>query len=372
MNIRQQPLAGSSFTNWIGLLIENRGVDFQYIPRAIYISFMSFISIPNRIFENILFGEKIKNVRIDQPPIFIIGHWRSGTTYCHNVLSQDPNLGYVSSLQAWTPGIFLGSRPIAQFVLGSNLPKTRPMDNIRLSTDSPQEEEYALGNMSPYCFYHGWYFPRNMKEYFRKFVLFEDPYHEVQDKWKKVYLKILKQATLNMEGKRLAIKNPTNTARINLLLEMFPNAKFIHIYRNPCHVYASTKKMYQNLLRLFSLQHISSQEIEKNIISFYRQTMQKYLAEKEKIPESNLIEIKYEDFELDPIKYMKEIYEKFDIPNFVEAKPYFESYIQSQQKYQKNNYVLDEEILQKVNKNWGFALEEFNYKVSTLMEKPSI
>ena len=28
--------------------------------------------------------------KIDQPPVFIIGHWRSGTTMLHELMIQDP------------------------------------------------------------------------------------------------------------------------------------------------------------------------------------------------------------------------------------------------------------------------------------------
>jgi hypothetical protein len=51
----------------------------------------------------------------------------------------------------------------------------------------------------------------------------------VIEEWKEIYLYLLKKETLYRDGKRLVLKNPANTARVTLLLEMFPNARFVHI-----------------------------------------------------------------------------------------------------------------------------------------------
>ena len=253
MSLHLHPLAGGSFTNWLELLRANNGIDNQYLFKGTLISLASFSGIPSRILEKIIFDRQIKEITV-KSPIFIIGHWRSGTTYLHNLITQDDNLGYISSLQTWTPELFLGSRPIVQYILKRFLPEIRPMDNIELSSELPQEEEYALGNVSLNSFYHGWYFPKNMKKYFRELILINNFQQKSQLEWSKAYLRILKKATFNMNGKRLIIKNPANTVRIKALLEMFPHAQFVHIYRNPYLVYLSTRNLYHKLLPVLGLQ----------------------------------------------------------------------------------------------------------------------
>lgn len=363
MTMIQQPLTGGSFTNWIKLLQENGGVDLKYLPRAAYVSVLSFSGIPNRIFERLRFGELIANSTIEEDPIFIIGHWRSGTTYLHNLMTQDPHLGYISSLQAWCPEMFIASKPITKFMLEKTLPETRPMDNINLSSDAPQEEEYAIGNLSPYCFYHGWYFPKKMKKFFNSYVLFEGVSQQTKANWKKVYLNIIKKANFSMNGKRLVIKNPANTARIKILLDMFPDAKFIHIYRNPYIVYLSTQNMYKKLIETFAFQDISLEEISKNIFVFYKQLMQKFFEEKKLIPPGNLVEIKYEDFEVNQIGELERIYHQLKLPNFEQAKDNFEKYIAAQANYQKNQYTWNEQTSSKIKKYWNFTIEQWNYSI---------
>lgn len=361
MSITLHPLAGGSFINWLKLLRANKGIDSQYFLKGILISLTSITGIPNRILEKVIFDRQIENISM-KSPIFIIGHWRSGTTYLHNLITQDNNLGYVSSLQTWTPELFLASEAIVQYILKTFLPENRPMDNIKLSGNSPQEEEYALGNVSPYSFYHGWYFTKNMKRHFKESVLFEYS-QEIQQEWCEAYLRVLKKATFKMNGKRLVLKNPANTARIQTLLKMFPQAKFVHIYRNPYAVFLSTKNLYRQLLPVLELQKTDDREVEENILWLYRETMSKFFADKHLIPPANLIEIKYEDFIINPCQFLQQIYEKLDLTEFYWQKTKFERYITTQSNYKSNQYSLTQKDIDTVKRHWNFALEQWQYSV---------
>ena len=362
MSIPLHPLAGGSFVNWLELLRANKGIDNQYLFKGFLISLASISGIPNRFLEKVIFDRQIEKLTI-QSPIFIIGHWRSGTTYLHNLITQDDDLGYISSLQTWTPELFLGSEPIIQYILKRFLPKIRPMDNVELSAELPQEEEYALGNVGLYCFYHGWYFPKNMKQYFRQFVLFNNLSPQIQTEWQAAYLRIMKKATYKMNGKRLIIKNPANTARIKTLLKMFPEAKFIHIYRNPYTVFASTKNLYRKLLPSLKLQTISDREIEDNIILFYREIMSKFFEDKKLIPQGNLVEIKYEDLVDNYLDVLEQIYRQLNLSEFDWKKAKFARYAEARSRYRSNQYFLSQEDKNKVAKNWGFAIDRWQYNV---------
>ena len=362
MSIPLHPLAGGSFTNWLELLRANKGIDNRYLLKGFLISLASIAGVPNRILEKAIFDRQIEKLTVFSP-IFIIGHWRSGTTYLHNLITQDDDLGYVSSLQTWTPELFLGSEPIIQYILKRFLPEIRPMDNVELSAELPQEEEYALGNVGSHCFYHGWYFPKNMKQYFRQLVLFDNSSPKIQTEWQAAYLRILKKATYKMDGKRLVLKNPANTARIKTLLKMFPEAQFIHIYRNPYAVFASTKNLYRKLLPSLELQKISDREIEDNIILFYRETMFKFFEDKNLIPQSNLVEIKYEDLVGNSINVLEHIYQQLNLSRFEWKKAKFSRYAEARSRYQRNQYYLSQEDKNKVAQNWGFAIDRWQYSV---------
>ena len=45
------------------------------------------------------------------------------------------------------------------------------------------------------------------------------------------------------QNSRLLIKSPVHTGRVKLLLDLFPNAQFIYIHRNPYQVFKSAVHM---------------------------------------------------------------------------------------------------------------------------------
>jgi hypothetical protein len=163
------------------------------------------------------------------------------------------------------------------------------------------------------------------------------------------------------QGKRFLSKNPPNTARITALLELFPEAKFIHIYRSPYKVYLSTKKMRKNVLDKLALQNASEEELEQQVIKNYIRLMKSYFEQKEQIKKDKLVEIKYEDLTSNPIEQVKKIYSTLDLPGFEDALPQMEKYLEKQSKYKTNVYTIDDKIVNHVNENWKFAIELWGY-----------
>ena len=99
-----------------------------------------------------------------------------------------------------------------------------------------------------------------------------------------------------MGGRRLVLKNPANTGRIRALLNLFPDAKFIHIYRNPYDVFLSTVWLQRSVIPRSQVQDISPDTVEAHVLRFYIQLQQKYLAEKDLIPAGSLAEVRFEDW----------------------------------------------------------------------------
>jgi len=360
---RLQPLAFGRYTNWLRLLLDAGRIDLRYMPRALFVSTVSFLTIPIRLFEWARYGATLKQIEIEHPPVFIIGHWRSGTTLLHNLMSLDENLGYVTMYQTIAPDFFLVATRFVKRMIARAMPAKRVMDNMAWNIELPQEEEFALANISPYSFYHHWSFPRKASEYFRKYAIFEDVPRSTVQRWQRSYLSILKKATLKHRGKPLVIKNPTNTGRIRVLLELFPQARFIHIYRNPYIVFLSTKRLYQKTLAITQLQEIGPQEVEHNILRFYQKIMQRFLEDKALIPPENLVEVRFEDLEARPLQELQRIYAALRLPGFEQLEPVWRAYLEAQRGYRKNVYRIEREDIEKVNRWWRFALERWGYSL---------
>ncbi|MCX6662604.1 MAG: sulfotransferase [Euryarchaeota archaeon] len=356
----QHPLFGISTRQWVHLVKKNGGIDRKYLHRALFITLTSLATAPIRTLFKIKYEKKINDVVLHDPPVFIIGHWRSGTTYLHELLSNDPQFCYTTLWSTLLPESCLILEPIKSF-LARFLPSERPMDAIKVDIDGPYEDEAALAVLYPWSFFHCLHFPRNAEEQYLKSIHFQGLSPEEKNQWKAAYLKFIKTVMFMNHGKRFLSKNPPNTARISTLLELFPEARFIHIYRSPYLVYLSTKKMRMKVLDKLALQDASQEEIEKQVVSNYIRLMNSFFEQKELIPKDRFVEVKYEDLIADPMKHIHQIYETLKIPGFETATPHMMKYLERQSEYKTNVYSIDERIVQHVEKNWKFTIDRWRY-----------
>jgi len=359
-------LIGSTIPNFFRVLSMGH-VAWKKIPILALTFIVVVISTPFQIYEYVYFRRKIKQYKFKRSPIFIIGHWRSGTTHLHNLLCKDTNHGFVTTYQGVFPNN-LKSKWIFKTFMEMKIPKTRPSDNVKLSADFPQEEEFALGNMTDATFYHFFYFPSLNDQLYEKFVRLNGISASAKNLLKKKYYELLVKAVFNTHKEQLIVKNPLNTGKINLLLEMFPDAKFIHIYRNPIITYLSTNRFYRSLLPATHLEDYKEAYISEKIIQNYKNLMNDYFETKHLIPEENLIEIKFEEFERNNLFHLKEIYDRFGLESWEEAERHFKAYAVTQRNYQKNKYKISNAELDILKSEWGFALEKLNYTIPDNLE----
>lgn len=360
----EHPVALGSFVSWLKLLADRRDIEVPYIPRALFVFLTTMLTSPLRLCERLLYGRRIQNTPIHPSPIFIIGHWRGGTTHLHNLLCQDESLGSLTTFQAMAPGFCLvGDGSIKRMIAkqaNSRYP-TRLIDNMPLAFDAPQEDEFALASLSPGSFLHAFSFPRQADFFFKRYVLFDGISESALAKWIDTYLTLLRKTTLANGRKRLVVKNCANTARIKTLLGLFPDARFIHIYRNPYDVFLSTLHLYETVLPRSQLQDIDPTQIEDTVLRFYSRLMQRFLADRPIIPEGNLVEVRFEDLESSPLAQLSHVYKSLGLPGFSDTEAAFRSYIDSVSGYKKNTYEMDRSVIDKVNEHWQFAFDEWGY-----------
>ncbi len=344
------PAVGYSFSHLIRLFSKNH-IDLRYYFRAFIILLISFIGIPFRQFENLKYRKRIQKYSIPNDPVFIIGHWRSGTTYLHNVLCKDPQFCYVTTYQGVFPGnVFKGfGRWLFKSFMELLIPDNRKGDNVKLNADYPQEEEFALGAKHNNCFYFFWYFPKKLLEYFDSQLLFKDRKDADIERFKNDYIKLVKKTHILNHKDQLISKNPPNTARIKILLEAFPDAKFIFIYRNPVKVILSTLHFFDKMMPALWFHELNKKERDKVIFELYKRTMDQYFQDKHLIPENQLYEVKFEDLEEDLLPFVKQLYTKLNIPGFDKALPYFRAHLDQGKGYKKNVFNTDKDLLDNIS-----------------------
>ena len=149
------PAVGYSFRVLFFLFGSHR-ISLAFLFRTIITLLINVINFPFRLYEKLMINRKFKSIDIENDPIFIIGHWRSGTTHLHNLLCQDPQMGYATTFQSVFPDTLFNK--VGRFVFEGFakilIPGTRKGDNVTLGTELPQEEEFALGDKTPISFYY--------------------------------------------------------------------------------------------------------------------------------------------------------------------------------------------------------------------------
>ena len=308
-------------------------------------------------------NQKFKSIRPPKivSPIFIIGHWRSGTTFVHNLLSRDPQFGYCTTYQTVFPHLMLCGESIFKRIAGWCMPDSRPTDHLRLSVEQPQEEEFAIANMTYAAFYHFWIFPQNMEYYLNRYLLFESCTYSEKYDFCQATEKMMQTALYCQHKPRFLSKNPPHTARIALLLKMFPDAKFIYIVRNPYAVISSTRRFFSSTISALSLQSIPPCELELQILNCYRAMIERYESDRHLIPPQNLYEMRFEEFSANPVEGVEAIYERLKLGDFNTIADAVTEYAATQADFCQSHYKNSESSAKLIEKYCSATFKRWNY-----------
>ena len=198
------------------------------------------------VFEWFLFNNAVRRVKLKEPPLFVLGHWRSGTTLLHELLMLDERHTCPTTYQCFAPHHFLWTVVVLScFRPAILLPKKRPMDDMAAGWDRPQEDEFALVNLGVPSPYLAWAFPNHGPVYDEYLDLRTLPVAE-RESWKNKWRGFVRRIAL-ANDRRIVLKSPTHTARVRTILEVFPDAKFIHIVRDPLALFPSTVRLWKSL-----------------------------------------------------------------------------------------------------------------------------
>lgn len=326
------------------------------------IRLITALSSPLRLWQDFLYEKKIRAVTFEnQAPTFILGHWRSGTTHLQYLLSLDKRFAYLENFQAFFFRISQFSGPLFKPFVQALMPRKRPQDNIKIDAESPAEEEQPLANLTDCTGMMSFFFPQN-RSYFDKFNIFKGISSEEKKEWQKQFVYLLQNISFYGNNKPLLLKNPHNTGRIKELLELFPEAKFIHIHRNPYDVYRSNIHLYKKTISTQFLQDFSDQEIHERVMYCYEEMMQKYVEEQSLIPKENFFQLSYRELSDRPLETIGSLYQNLKLADFADLEDILTKYLATVKDYKANKFHdLEASTVAEINDRWSFAFEEFNY-----------
>lgn len=294
-------------------------------------------------------------------PVFIIGHWRSGTTFVHNVFTQDEQFGYCTTYQTVFPHLMLWGYGFFRTLVKFFMPNTRATDKMELGVDIPQEEEVALSNMTPLSHYHFLSYPNRMEHWREHALLLNDISPSEREEWKRAQQQLMRISLKVQRKSRFLSKNPPHTARVKALLEVWPNAKFIYLVRNPYTVFESTRNFFTKTIASTTLEPFDSEAYELEVLKTYKALYERYETDKHLIPEGNLFEVRFEDFEANPVEMTEKIYKQLQLGDFETVRPNIEAYVGSKRGFKKNKYQYDPRTVELVDRWCAKAIQQWNY-----------
>jgi omega-hydroxy-beta-dihydromenaquinone-9 sulfotransferase len=355
-------LSGITLGDWLALLRENRfSVDPAYLARAGFISIGAAMNSAYRWQEERRYRRQWQDIDVP-PPLFVLGHWRSGTTHLHYLLGLDDRFACPNLYQVHFPHTFLSTEQSTSSVVAALLPKHRPYDNVRLALEVPNEDEFAMCVLGFMTHYLTGVFPRRAAHY-ERFLTFRNAAPEEVERWKSSLLTFLKKLTFKYR-KPLVVKSPGHTCRIKLLLEMFPDAKFVHIHRDPYTVYQSHVLTHEKGLPFGRLQRTDRFDWSERVIRQYQELYDAYFEERGLIGAGHFHEIRFAELETDPVGEVRKLYEALGLPEFGRAEPALRAYVESQSGYRKNTFVdLAPDVRRRVASEWRRCFEEWGYPV---------
>jgi omega-hydroxy-beta-dihydromenaquinone-9 sulfotransferase len=338
-----------SFGKLISLVVRNKGVSLRFLGRFLFLLQGSIWASVFKIVEKI----KIKRSSIlkehKNGPVFIVGHWRTGSTFLHQLLALDKQFVTPSVVKVSVPDSFLVSQKYFRKIMSKVIGQKRPMDNVKLGPDEPQEDEYAILKMVKNTALEKLFFRKKCNDDFLHDLIVFMENEKISVKWKNAFSLFASKLVYNNDSIAL-FKNPFHSFRIKELKELFPNAKFIHIYRNPVDVIPSTIKMWNIVGRQNLLSGKWTDVSYESAINMYNSL---WLALKEQVKEidkNSFAEIRFEELEENTVESIKQLYNKLNLKYSVEFDNNIKDFLLSLKSYEKNKHILDKEIIDLIQK----------------------
>ncbi len=276
--------------------------------------------------DDILFPN-YKNHPIEKP-LFILGNFRSGSTFLHRLLSRDSET--FTSLTTWdiylTPSVT--QKKITQFIasldnkfFGRILHRAlfafdrATLGKIKIHPISffqPEEDENIHMHIWD-GFFVTFLFP--FMDEFPDYIHFDEALSPERKKRIMTFYRSMLQRHLYANGnKHFVAKNPAFSAKIETLVEFFPDARILYIARNPLDMLPSTVSWINYARGQFTGPHdgyLYTDEILELTQHWYRHPLQ-YL---DSHPSPRHLIVNYEDLIQRPEAVIRGFYEQFGYPD---------------------------------------------------------
>ncbi|HKY93955.1 MAG TPA: sulfotransferase [Kiloniellales bacterium] len=353
------PLAGADLATLLWLLRHGGGVTAGGWSRTALLA-SAVGRLPFTLGERAWVAFRRRGRDLETPPLFVLGHWRSGTTHLLNVLAQG-GFGYTDPMAAGMPLDFLFLGRLLRPLMARALPRNRLIDAVEVTSMSPQEDEMGLACMVSLSYLHAIYFPSRFQPWFNRGLFFDGAGSREVAQWERRFRTYLWKTARWRPDKPLLVKNPVYTGRVAQLERLYPQARYLHIVRNPHEVFASSRSLFARMLELVALQPWDHVRIEDVVLATYARMMDRLIADMATLPRSRFFEVRFEDLEAQPLVELERIHDGLGLGSFAAARPTYAAYLDSVRDYQRAKRSFPERDLALVERHWGRFLDHWGY-----------
>ena len=106
---------------------------------------------------------------------------------------------------------------------------------------------------------------------------------------------------------RWLLKDPSHIGHLPEILNTYPNAKFIHIHRDPIESVGSFCSLTKNIRSAFS-KKVNTEDIGATVIDFWMHNLNKGIEYRKNISSHNIVDISYQEFIKSPLGHIKKSY----------------------------------------------------------------
>lgn len=309
------------------------------------------------------YGRQIADFELSQPPLFIIGHWRSGTTLLHELMYLDERFTAPNTYQCFTPHHCLVSEWILPKLLKFILPRQRPMDNMVAGWDRPQEDEFALLTLGAPTPYLRMAFPNDPPVHMNLLDM-ADVEPAALRQFEQAMLYLVKLIAFQSPDKQVLLKSPPHTGRVGFLSRLFPGAKFVHIARNPYSLFSSTLRLWDALDEAQGFyppkDHNGSRA--EYVFACLERMYHGLEQQRSQLSAAQLCDLKYEDLVKNPEGELARVYEELGLDSFATLQPKITQYFAGQKDYRTNVHQLDPELKARIRQRWATYFDRYGYE----------
>lgn len=369
VSVGSAPLIGIRFRDWRALRTKVAPIPVRHRRRVWHILFQSLLNEAMYLEESRQLNAAIES-QVVPPPLIVLGLARSGTTLLHQLFAQDPRLASCTFNQAFGPHTFLLREGLChgrvastlrafndlwtrwlygRYMLGS---RPRGFDSVLVGLDTPEEDEWALV-MSACSHVLGLWFPdppfaTSLKESDRQ-------------TWQGHWHRFLKKLTLRYDSRRLVLKSPGHMGRLPWILELFPDAKFIFIHREPTEVFRSFSRTLKWMNSSFSF-HETKMDFAQTCLRSGRMRTERFFSDRQLIPEGNLHYVGYKDLVANPLRTLEDAYKALDLGDFLVCRDQIQAELEARRNYQVNTHPpLEPDLAEQLRREWNAYYTEFGY-----------